>query len=98
SAGRPTIGFRSTGVRDAIKGGETGQLVPVGDAGALAESKATYLSDPEFAARHGAAALSRVERVFAQENVFKAVAGLYRDALAAHPDTAHLGERLEPGL
>jgi len=94
SAGRPTIGFRSTGVRDAIIDVESGQLVPVGDADALAEAMATYLSDPELAARHGAAALARVDRVFAQEKVFEAVAGLYRDALAAHPDTAHLVDRL----
>lgn len=96
SAGRPTIGFSSTGVRDAIVNGETGQLVPVGDASALAEAMVTYLRAPELAARHGAAALSRVERVFAQEKVFEAVAGLYRDALAAHPDTAHLADRLGP--
>src|SRR5690606_31889854 len=55
SAGRPAIGFRSTGVRDAIIDGGTGQLVPVGDAGALAKAMATYLNDPELAARHGAA-------------------------------------------
>jgi len=87
SAGRPTIGFRSTGVRDAITDFETGQLVPIGDAGALAEATATNLSAPELAARHGAAALARVERVFAQEKVFEAVAGLYRDALIPTPPT-----------
>lgn len=86
----PTIGYRSTGVRDAIVPGETGELVERGDVAGLADVIARYGSDPELCARQGEAALERVQRSFAQEKVFEALADFYRQALAGHPDTTHL--------
>ena len=90
AAGIPTIGYRSTGVRDAIVDGVTGALVERGDVEALAKAIARYASDPELCEKHGEAALERVRRIFDHEKVFAALADFYHQALAAHPDTAHL--------
>lgn len=96
AANLPTIGYRSTGVRDAVIDGVTGTLIDVGDVEGLARAIARYAGDPALCERQGQAAFERVERSFAQEKVFKAIADFYRDALAAHPDTAHLLARLGP--
>src|SRR5690606_23040587 len=96
AAGLATIGYRSTGVRDAVVDGETGELVDTGDVAGLAEAIARHAADSALCERQGQAAFERVERSFAQEKVFEAIAAFYREALAAHPDTAHLLARLEP--
>ena len=46
-AGCPVVGTRVGGIPDVVADGETGWLVPPGDAAALAETMATVLSDPE---------------------------------------------------
>lgn len=90
AAGRPTIGYRSTGVRDAVVDGVTGHLVDRGDVEGLARAISRYISDSLLREKQGQAAFERVKRSFAQEKVFDAIAGFYRDSLMAHPDTAHL--------
>lgn len=94
AAGLPTIGFRSTGVRDAVVDGVTGELVDTGDVEGLARAMARYAADPALCEQQGRAAFERVQRSFAQEKVFDALATFYRDALAAHPDTSHLVAKL----
>lgn len=90
AASRPTAGYRSTGVRDAVVDGKTGTLVNVKDVAALADAIARYAGDTELCEQHGKAAFERAKRSFAQEKVFEATAGFYADALGSHPDTAHL--------
>src|SRR5690606_26176521 len=46
AAGIPTVGYRSTGVRDAIVDGVTGELVERGDGEGLARAIARYASAP----------------------------------------------------
>lgn len=55
STGLPAVGSRFSGIPEAISDGQTGFLVPPGDAGALAEALARY-TDPALRAAHGAAA------------------------------------------
>lgn len=75
STGLPAVGSRLSGIPEAITDGETGFLVPPGDAAALAMALIRY-TDPALRARHGAAArfdclarfdgevwLSKLERV-----------------------------------
>ena len=95
AAGIPTVGYRSTGVRDAIVDGVTGELVERGDVEGLARAIARYASDPDLCDRQGKAAFERVQRVFDHEKVFQALADFYDQALAAHPDTAHLLARAQ---
>lgn len=76
----PSVAFRVTGVVDAIDDGNTGVLVPPGDAGALAAATLRYLDDAELRARHGDAARERVRSLFGPEFTWSA----YREALASN--------------
>jgi glycosyltransferase involved in cell wall biosynthesis len=58
---RAVVGSRVGGIPDVVVDGETGLLVPPGDAGALAEALARVVSDPALAERLGASARIRVE-------------------------------------
>lgn len=51
SAARPVIAAASQGPKEVIADGETGLLVPVDDAAALAEATAALIADPQHAAR-----------------------------------------------
>ena len=61
SLGRPLVASRVGGLQDAVVDGETGLLVPVGDAHALAEALASLARDPERLKRMGEAARARFE-------------------------------------
>jgi phosphatidylinositol alpha-1,6-mannosyltransferase len=62
AAGLPVIGGDSGGAPDAILDGETGYVVPGGDAGALTVRIAELLSDPARAKAMGEAGLAWVHR------------------------------------
>jgi len=83
AAGVPTVGFGVTGTVDAVVDGETGRIVPLGDAPALAAGLLEYLRDPELRRRHGRAARERVERSFRRELVWRAWTEEYRRLLGA---------------
>jgi glycosyltransferase involved in cell wall biosynthesis len=51
--GRPVIGSNLGGIRDIIRHGHNGFLVPPGDAKALADAIVTILTDANLAARMG---------------------------------------------
>jgi glycosyltransferase involved in cell wall biosynthesis len=59
--GRGVVGSRVGGIPDVVADGETGLLVPPGDAKALAEALEHVLSDPALAERLGVEARIRVE-------------------------------------
>jgi glycosyltransferase involved in cell wall biosynthesis len=61
SCGKPVVGSTVAGNPLAIKDGETGLLVPEGDAAALATALARLAADPALAARMGAAGRCRIE-------------------------------------
>ena len=64
AAGLPVVATDVSGTRGVMLHGETGLLVPPGDAAALAQAIAALLAEPERAARMGAAGRLRVERYF----------------------------------
>ena len=78
---RPVVGFRSTGVVDAVWDGVTGRIVDH-DAQQLAEALLAYLRDPALVAAHGAAARDRCLQELAPEAVWTAWFGEYRRLLA----------------
>ena len=59
AAGVPTVGARATGVQDAVRDGNTGLLVDVGDAAGLAYGLTRYLLEPRLREAHGHAARAR---------------------------------------
>jgi glycosyltransferase involved in cell wall biosynthesis len=74
---RPTIGFSTTGVVDAIVDGETGSIVPVGDVNALATTMQYYARNPEVVRRYGANARARVERDFRPETIWQELSRIF---------------------
>ena len=58
-AGKPLVASNTGGLADTVIHGETGLLVPPGDAEALAEGIRQLLEDPELRARLGQAAAQR---------------------------------------
>lgn len=67
AAGRPVVASRLSGIPELVKDGETGLLVPPGDAEALAEAVARLLREPGLAARLAEAGRRRVEEEFRLE-------------------------------
>ncbi|MGH3794573.1 MAG: glycosyltransferase [Pseudonocardiaceae bacterium] len=62
AAGVPIVATDCGAVRDMVTDGDEGFLVPVGDAGALADRLARLAADPALRARQGALGRSRAER------------------------------------
>ena len=77
----PVVGFRATGVVDAVEHGRTGALVPLGDVGALASSLERYLADDRYRRAHGVAGRARVLASFTNAHVWGAWAAYYRARL-----------------
>lgn len=70
AAGVPTVGFRATGVRDAVADGATGLLFDVGDTRGLTEGIARYLAHPVLRCAHGARAATRAASQFSRDIVW----------------------------
>lgn len=64
SMGRPIITTDMPGARDAITDGQSGLIVPPGDAQALAAACLRFFADPALARRFGLAARAEAERRF----------------------------------
>lgn len=79
----PAVGFRSTGVVDAIADGRTGIIVAQRDVAALGDALLRYLRDAALRRAHGQAARARAEAEFSHEAVWTAWARHYRERLAA---------------
>lgn len=78
----PAVGYRSTGVVDAIADGVTGTIVPQRDVGALATALERYLAEPDLRRAHGVAGRERAERDLAREVVWSAWERHYRERLS----------------
>ncbi len=79
SAARPVVAAAAQGPSELIEENETGLLVPVDDAAALAAAVGALLADPQRAARLAQAGRAAFERDFAEE----AVVARWRAFLAA---------------
>lgn len=76
--GVPVVASAIGAIPEQITDGETGLLVPPGDAGALADAFATLLAAPDARAAMGAAGRARFARDYAIEACAAKFAGLYR--------------------
>jgi glycosyltransferase involved in cell wall biosynthesis len=77
---RPVVATPVGGTAELVVDGETGVLVPPGDAGALAHALSDLLADPARARRMGDAGRARVLAEFSEAAMSKRVLGLYADA------------------
>ena len=78
--GRPVVATRGGGVTEIIRDGETGLLVPPGDAAALAAALGTILSDPALAQRLGQSGRDDVSDRFSLEETCRSVSALLTEA------------------
>jgi glycosyltransferase involved in cell wall biosynthesis len=80
ASGKAVVASDIGGMPDLVDHGETGLLVPPGDARALAGAMQTLLQDRALLARLQATSLARVERLKARAVVGR-IEQVYRDAL-----------------
>jgi rhamnosyl/mannosyltransferase len=73
-----------TGTSFANLHGETGLVVPPGDAGALAGALNTLLADEQTRLRFGAAGRQRVATLFSRPGMVDSIEAIYRDVLKTH--------------
>jgi glycosyltransferase involved in cell wall biosynthesis len=78
----PVVGFRATGVVDAVDDGVTGTLVPPGDVDAFAAAVVRYLDHPQLRHEHGMAGRQRVLKRFRPERIWQAWRELYVQLLS----------------
>jgi N-acetyl-alpha-D-glucosaminyl L-malate synthase BshA len=81
ACGVPVVGTEVGGLREVVRNGETGALVPVGDVDALAARSIELLTDGRRWAAARAAAIRRAEG-FSAERVVPMYEDLYRRVLA----------------
>ena len=82
AAGRPIVATDVGGVRDAVRDGENGILVPPADPPAFAAAVRTLLSDPAKRQRMGAAGATRAREQFHAGHVVGSLERLYERLLA----------------
>lgn len=83
ACGRPMVATDVPGCREIAIAGETGLLVPVDDAPALAAAIGELAASPELRARFGAGARRRAVERFSAEAIGGAVVALYMRLAAA---------------
>ncbi len=86
AAGVPTVGFRSTGVVDAVADGKTGVLVEPGDAQALRQALTALLTQTERREKLGVNAQRWVADQFSQSFVWSEWATFYQQCLKDVPN------------
>jgi glycosyltransferase involved in cell wall biosynthesis len=81
AAGKPVVATNGGGVPEIVEDGETGILVPMGDAIAMAEAICQILSDPARARTMGERARQRVANHFTMEQTARRVEAVYDEIL-----------------
>jgi glycosyltransferase involved in cell wall biosynthesis len=79
AAARPIVATRVATIPEVVADGETGVLVPPGDAPALAEALASLWAQPDLARRMGEAGRERLRRSFSLEKMVGDTELLYRE-------------------
>jgi glycosyltransferase involved in cell wall biosynthesis len=82
-AGLPVVASDVGGVCEAVVEGETGYLVPRGDAGALTERLTALLEDPALRKAMGRAGRHRYHEHFRFERMYQETLGVYRSMIEA---------------
>ncbi len=78
--GVPVVASDVGGVREWLRDGETGRLVPPGDARALADAAGALLASPETVRRYGQNGINLIRARFLPEQHADRLVALYREA------------------
>jgi glycosyltransferase involved in cell wall biosynthesis len=84
---KPVVAARTGGLPEVVRDGETGYLVPPGDAQAMAQRIGALLDDAALRERIGAAGRTWALEMFTWDRVVERVLGSYEQALAGRPAT-----------
>ena len=79
AAGKPVVATNGGGIPEIMRDDETGILVPMGDAPAMAEALIRLLAEPDTAAAMGAAGRRRVLAHFTAEHTARKVEAVFRE-------------------
>ncbi|PYQ12457.1 MAG: glycosyl transferase [Acidobacteria bacterium] len=82
ATGLPVVASRTGGLPEVVQEGITGELVPPGDAGSLADTILALLADPTRRAAYGRSGEAIAREEFPLEKMVRAWANLYRTRLA----------------
>ena len=82
ASARPVVATDVVGNRDVVVDGETGFLVPLEDAEALADRLAQLIEDRELRRRMGRAARAYAEAHFDEQRITEHILEIYDDAIA----------------
>ena len=85
----PVIGTEVGGIGEVIVPGETGFVVPPGDASALQTALCALLDDASLRQKMGAAGRKRALTEFSQERMVEQTERVYRELLAERAASAH---------
>jgi glycosyltransferase involved in cell wall biosynthesis len=80
---RPVVASAVSSIPEIVVDGETGRLVPPGDAGALAEALSDLLEHPARASAMGAAGRALALAEFSVERMAERTAGVYEEVLSS---------------
>ena len=84
ASGIPVVGSAHSGIPEAVIDGETGLVVPEGDAEALAAAVRRYIAEPDLVARVSRNGRDLAARDYAIEAMVARVEAIYAAAIAAH--------------
>ena len=84
ACGRPVVAFDAGGIRDAVRTGENGILVPAGDANAFAKAIDRILGDDDLRGRCAQNALDTAQREYSAELEAVRFERLYDEILTRH--------------
>jgi len=98
AAGRPVIASAVGGIPEIVVHGDTGLLVPPGDAALLAGALAALLNHPEQARAMGARGLARARERFSIEAAVQQHQQLYESLSARHAGRVRLARGAEAHL
>jgi glycosyltransferase involved in cell wall biosynthesis len=82
ATGLPAVTTTAGAIPELVRDGETGLVVPIGDAGALANAIARLLEEHELAARLGAAGCAHIAKSFTSNSMLDRMEEILRAAAA----------------
>ena len=86
AAGRPVVATRAGGLSEVVEDGETGVLVPIRDAPALAAAITRLLEDQAWRDQCGRKALEQARRRFTAARMVDETVAVYAGLADRHPE------------